>query len=154
MNTETKQAKVMFRVADGEGGEDVETLWAIPLGGDLYKIDNSPFYAYGVSLGDTVEAPWSEEHGFPVFRRVVEKSGVRTVRVILDSPAENYNESQQLLDEIAALGCGYEGANRSYITIDIPKEVDLWKVRNFLIEKQVKWEHADPKYDELFPDAE
>ncbi len=144
----------MFRVPDSEGGEDVEILWAFPMGGDLYSIDNSPFYAYGVSWGDTVEAPWSKEHGLPVFRRVVDKSGYRTVRVILDTPAENNNESQKLLEEIAALGCSYEGANRSYITVDIPKEVDLWKVRNFLIEKEVKWEHADPKYEELFPDAE
>lgn len=154
MNAETKLAKVMFRVPDSEGGEDVETLWAFPMGGDLFKIDNSPFYAYGVSWGDTVEAPWSEEHGFPVFRRVVEKSGYRTVRVILKPPAENNNESQKLLEEITALGCSYEGANRSYITVDIPKEIDLWKVRDFLIEKEAKWEHADPTYEELFPDAE
>lgn len=143
----------MFRVPDSGGGVDVETLWASPVGGDLYKIDNSPFYAYSVSLGDTVEAPWSEEHGFPVFRRVVEKSGYRTVRVILDPPAENDNKSQKLLEEIVALGCSYEGATRTYITVDIPKEVDLWKVRDFLIEKEIKWEHADPTYEELFPDA-
>ncbi len=154
MNTETKLAKVMFRVPDGASGEDVETIWAFPVGGDLYKIDNSPFYAYGVSLGDTVEAPWSEENGFPLFRRVVEKSGYRTVRVILDPPAENDNKSQKLLDEIVALGCSYEGANRTYITVDIPKEIDLWKVRDFLIEKEAKWEHVDPTYEELFPDAE
>ncbi len=143
----------MFRVPNGEGGEDVETLWATPVGKDLFKIDNSPFYAYGVSWGDTVEAPWSDENGFPVFLRVVEKSGSKTVRVILDPPAENNNESQQVLDQVIALGCSYEGATRSYIAIDIPKEVDLSKIVKFLTERQVQWEHANPKYEELYPET-
>jgi hypothetical protein len=30
-----------------DGSADVETLWATHLGADEYKLDNSPFYAYG-----------------------------------------------------------------------------------------------------------
>jgi hypothetical protein len=47
-------AKVLFRVPDEEGGATVETLWATPVGDDQYKLDNSPFYAYGASWEDTV----------------------------------------------------------------------------------------------------
>ncbi len=45
-------AKVRLSNADG----DVETLWASPLGNDLYRLENSPWYAYGVSWQDVVEA--------------------------------------------------------------------------------------------------
>ncbi|HEX6050934.1 MAG TPA: DUF4265 domain-containing protein [Gemmatimonadaceae bacterium] len=37
-------------------GENVETLWADRVGPDLYRLDNSPFWAYGVSWLDVVEA--------------------------------------------------------------------------------------------------
>jgi hypothetical protein len=76
-------AKVLFRVPDEDGSAHVETLWATSVGNDTYKLDNSPFYAYGVSWEDVVFAPFTAEEGFPTFERVVTKSGNRTVRVIL-----------------------------------------------------------------------
>ena len=51
-----------------------------------------------------------------------------------------------------ALGCSYEGANAALIAINIPVTVDLGVIRNYLIEQDVSWEHADPRYDALFPD--
>ena len=77
-------AKVLFRVEEEDGSENVETLWAFDLGEDRYRLDNSPFYAYSVSPGDTVNAPVDPDEGRPTFSRVLEKSGNRTVRVILD----------------------------------------------------------------------
>jgi len=52
------------------------------------------------------------------------------------------------------MGCSYEGANPKYICIDIPKDVDLFKVCNYLTEHEVKWEHAAPTYEELYPGEE
>jgi hypothetical protein len=51
--------KVLFRVI-GETQDDVnvETLWAFDLGDDRYRLGNSPFYAYSVSAGDVVYAPF------------------------------------------------------------------------------------------------
>ncbi len=68
--------KVELRGDDGE----VETLWAFDLGQDQYKLDNTPWYAYGVSTGDVIEAERQEPDGFPLFKRVVATSGYRTVR--------------------------------------------------------------------------
>ena len=39
----------------------VETLWARQIGPERYRIDNIPFFVYGVSLGDVVEARWREQ---------------------------------------------------------------------------------------------
>ena len=147
-------SKVLFRVPRDDGGDDVETLWAPSLGGDRYKLDNSPFYAYSVSWEDVVLASWSEEESFPTFERVVEKSGNRAVRVVFDPPVEAGNESDRILQGLVGLGCSYEGASHSYIAINIPPAVELETVTAYLIASGVQWEHADPSYDELYPDAE
>ena len=153
MSTETL-TKAEFRVDDGEGGLDVETPWVLPLGGNLFRLENSPFFAYRVSWEDVIEAIPETADGFPVFTRVVEKSGNRTVRVMFEKPAEEGNESQATLDELVAFGCSFEGANPRYIAINIPKEIDLGEACEILVRRNVRWEHADPSYDEIYPSDE
>jgi hypothetical protein len=142
-------AKVLFRVAEEDGSANVETLWATALGGDEYQLDNSPFYAYSVSWQDVVHAPLDVTEGFPTFQRVLRKSGNRTVRVILEEPANSGNKADEVLQGLVALGCDYEGANRVYISVNIPASVELDRIRSYLVELGVQWEHADPTYDEL-----
>lgn len=144
--------KILFRVPNEDGSAEVETLWAVDLGNDQYRLDNSPFYAYSVSWQDIVYAPFSPEEQFPAFQRVVAKSGNRTVRIIFNPPVEQGNSSESVLQGLVRLGCSYEGANKSYISINIPPNVDLNKVREYLIEHDAQWEHADPCYAELFPE--
>lgn len=145
-------AKVLFSVPNEDGSAEVETLWAFDLGGDHYKLDNSPFYAYSVSWQDIVYAPFDKDEERPKFQRVASKSGNRTVRVKFESPVEQGNESDRVLQGLASLGCSYEGANKTYISINIPPEVELEAVRKYLIECEATWEHADPAYGELFPE--
>jgi len=145
-------AKVLFRVPDVDGGATVETLWAVPLGNDFYKLDNSPFYAYGVSWQDTVYAPVSPEEQMATFQSVVERAGNRTVRIIFDPPVSPGNSSDQVLQGLVSLGCSYEGATPKYISVNIPPTVDLQHVRSHLISHDAQWEHADPTFESLFPD--
>jgi hypothetical protein len=132
--------KVELRGDDGE----VETQWAFDLGQDRYKLDNTPSYAYGVSTGDVIEAKRSDPGGFPVFKRVVAKSGFRTVRITSDA-----DFTDDFFEEIKTLGCSFEGANRRYVAIDVPPPVELTKVTEFLTERDIRWEHADPTWEEL-----
>ena len=145
-------AKVLFRVRNEDGSADVETLWATSMGADQYRLDNSPFYAYGVSWEDVVYAPFDPEEQFPTFQRVVAKSGNRTVRVLFKTPVDQGTESERLLQGLVALGCSYEGANRKYMSVTVPAAVDLHAVRRYLIDHALTWEHADPTYDSLFPE--
>ena len=145
-------AKVLFRVVAGDGSANVETLWAYDLGENRYKIDNSPFYAYGVSWGDTVLAPHSAAEGFPTFHSVLSKSGNRTIRIIFDPPVATGNASDQMLQGPVGLGCDFEGANPRYVVLNIPPVVDLRAVVGYLIEQQATWEHADPTYEEFHAD--
>jgi hypothetical protein len=147
----TPDSKVLFRVPEDDGSAQVETLWATSLGNDEYKLDNSPFYAYSVSWQDVVYAPFDATEGIATFARVVRKSGHRTIRVIFNPPVQDGNESDLLLQGLVSLGCTYEGANRRYMSIDLPPGVQLEKVRQYLIDQGAQWEHADPTYAELFP---
>ena len=138
MPKEKPLTKVAFRDDDGK----VETLWAYDLGENLYQLDNTPWYQYGLSWKDVVEAVPQNEGELPLFRRVVAKSGYRTLRISLEEPA-----TAEFLDEIKQLGCGFEGANRRYIAIDVPPEIDLQKMADFFTENGICWEHADPTHE-------
>jgi hypothetical protein len=145
-------AKVLFRVPDEDGGATVETLWAVPLGNDLYKLDNSPFFAYGVSWQDIVLAPHDPQEQMPTFQSVSERSGNRTVRAIFDLPLAPGNASDQILQGLAEIGCSFERAHSGYVSINVPPGTDLEQVRSYPIARDAQWEHADPTYDSLFPD--
>lgn len=150
--TAAANSKVLFRVANEDGSAEVETLWASLVGPDAYRLENSPFWAYGVSWEDVVLAPFSIEEGFPAFQSVVSKSGNRTVRIALDPPLESGNESHALMNGLVDLGCSWEGMNRRYVSVNVPRDVELDAVRDYLVEKNAQWEHADPTYASLHPD--
>jgi hypothetical protein len=133
-------------------GDDVETLWAVELGNNLFRLDNSPFYAYRVSWEDIIEASEVEE-GFYDFVRIVEKSGNRTLRIIFLKFTGNDTRGKEILNEIKNLGCSYEGMNAKLISINIPPAVEFETAVNYVAEQiDIDWEYADPSYDELFPE--
>ncbi|MBL0124124.1 MAG: DUF4265 domain-containing protein [Betaproteobacteria bacterium] len=144
--------KVAFEVPNEDGSLEVETLRAEPIANDLYRLDNSPFYAFSVSWRDEVLALPSSD-GLPTYQKVVRKSGHRTVRVWLDPPFEEGNESAREMQDLVELGCSFEGAYSRLMSINIPPNIDLTLIRKHLIDRGLEWEHADPTYEELFPNA-
>lgn len=149
MSETSPSAKVLFRVPYEDGSTQVEILWAYELGADKYRLDNLPFFAYGVSVADVVLAPFVDEEGFPTFQQVLEKSGNRTIRVIFEPPLEPGNKSRVLLDQLVLRGAEYEGANPTFVVLNIPPKVDFDGVVKMLLDAQVQWEHVDPTYDEV-----
>ena len=139
------QVKVVLFGPEGE----VETPWANALGDDLYELDNTPWFAYGLSWKDVIEARPPAPGEWPEFVRVVKKSGYRTVRVMLEPPADKSEESRRFLARINEIGCTYEGMNQRLICIDVPPAVDLMVIREYLIASGQEWEHADPTYEQL-----
>ena len=63
----------LFSEQDRAGGVEAESLWAEAVGDRKFRIDNLPFYVYGVSLGDIVVARLIE--GRLVFDEVVARGG-------------------------------------------------------------------------------
>jgi hypothetical protein len=130
---------------------DVETLWAFDLGSNRYRLDNLPWYAYGVSLGDVVEAEPDGAGGL-VMRRVLEKSGNRTLRILPEVSEVTGQwpfEVQAVIVGLVERGCGHEGANHRYVAVNVPPTTSLEAIATFLTEADVRWEYADPTYDEV-----
>ena len=142
--------KVLFTGPDGE----VETLWANRVAPGRFALDNLPWFAYGVSLGDVVAAE-PDDRGMLVFAGIVEKSGNRTVRIIPDivEPGRTWTAaSRQLFDALVERGCSFEGANPGFVALNVPAAASLDAVVELLNASGFDWEYADPTYAELFPD--
>lgn len=141
--------KVELRDSDGF----VETAWAQRTSPDRdeFRLDNNPFYAYGVSADDIVEgepiAP-----GMYRFVRVVRPSGNRSIRVAFESFKADSPEAEPILAGITSLGCDYEGMFGRVIAVNIPPHVDLARVADVLTETGIRWEYANPTDRDLFGD--
>ena len=132
----------LTKVAFTDDQGDIETLWAFDLGNGQYKLDNTPWYQYGLSYQDIVAA--SLRDGQLHFERLVAKSGFRTLRVRAPEPVP-----QSLLDSLVSLGCKYEGARPTFIGIDVPASVELSATVDLLEASGLEWEHADPTYEQI-----
>lgn len=144
----TGMIKVGLHAPDGE----FETMWATPAGAGRYRLENSPFFAYRVSWQDVVEARPEDESGLPVVQCVVEKSGHRTLRLILSPGPNQAPEQQRILNQVTELGCTYEAYNERYYAIDVPPGIRLEPVVEYLTRDRQEWEYVDPSYDQLFPE--
>jgi hypothetical protein len=60
-------------------------------------------------------------------------------------------EAKPFLDGLLNLGCSYEGFQPRLISINVPPQIDLQTVADYLIASGHTWEYADPMYDDLFP---
>ena len=128
----------------GSNGE-IETPWAERVDANLFRLDNLPWFAYGVSDDDVVEGAVTDADGVFEFVRVVIPSGNRLIRVILEDPADPGGVLRYLL----AAGCHYEGFNRRFVAVSIPPAVDLGSVTGHLTAVGVSWEYANPTYAQL-----
>ena len=119
-------AKITFPIERSEStGPGTETLWAEALGGEQYRLDNSPFYVYEVSYNDVVFAKQTSE--ILLFQRVRKRGGHSTYRIFLTRPLDE-QEFQQYWKPFGSLGCTYEGKNKRLIAIDVPPTSDIRQV--------------------------
>lgn len=132
----------------GSDGLDEEWLWAEPLGTGRFRLESTPFFAYGLSHGDLVRA--AEEAEMPRLSAIERKGGHRTLRVALDDGRDlDEPEIQKLLDELLGLGCTYEAMPPKIVALDVPPEVEVAGVVGRLQarfrEGCLVWEWADPR---------
>lgn len=99
--------KILFELDEDWHGSSTETLWAEKTGEDQYRLDNTPFYAKGVSFGDTVTA--KEKQGFLKYESVMKRGGHSTYRIIIDHAKVSPNKFQKYWKRFSELACTYEG---------------------------------------------
>ena len=118
--------KVMFELEPSAWHDHAtESVWAIPLGDNKYRLQNVPFHAYGVSYDDIVSAKPNEQ-GQLIVQGVSERGGHSTYRVIL-SPETTDRDFENAWDKLGSLGSTYERATDRLIAIDVPPETDIYE---------------------------
>ncbi|MEW6226126.1 MAG: DUF4265 domain-containing protein [Chloroflexota bacterium] len=140
----SSRRRVTFELQPDEGGNPPvasETLWATHLGGDAYELDNIPFFAIGVSLGDVVEAP--EADGLPTFVRVLRRGGHATLRVATEEAA-----IADIRAALVELGASTELSHLpSLVSVDVPPTAPLDAILALLADRaadgNLDWEEAD-----------
>jgi hypothetical protein len=144
-----EKAKVLIRSQSFDGEEDsAETVWTDRLSPDTYRIQNIPFFAYGVSLHDIVSAPIDLDSGFAIFGRVIAKSGNRTMRLILRKPIQADARTRRRLQELVGLGCDYSMLNATYAALNVPPTLNAARVEGLVSRISNQWERADPPIED------
>lgn len=136
-NSNNKDAvKVFFDLKNTGWKWAEESLWALPVSStNIFKLDNIPLLAYGISRGDTFQAKLSES-GVYHFEKAIERSGHSTVRVHFRMHPLDLDTVKKYLDKFNQLGCSYEGNGATLYAIDIPAGSRLNDVLSFLKETE------------------
>jgi hypothetical protein len=96
---------------------DGESIWALPLGEDLYEIRNTPFYAYAINWGDIVKAPEDDDQ-IPEVQEVLKTSGHETFRILFDSKLDQ-EAQESILSSLQSLDLSWERCNDCYVALDL-----------------------------------
>ena len=95
-----------------------ESFWATPLGNDLFRIENIPFYAYGLNFHDVVKATSTSDLLIPEIQELVELSGHITFRVFFEKNIARLKQ-EEVLNSMKELHVSYERANNIYFSLDV-----------------------------------
>ncbi|WP_286342333.1 DUF4265 domain-containing protein [Ferrimonas sp. YFM] len=114
----TKQLKKVHIDLPNHWATGGESLWATPLGNDLYRIENIPFYAYGLNFRDVVLATADTDELKPEVRKVLNPSGNKTYRVIFTNGLSR-EKQVELLKALEKYKASYERADGINVAIDI-----------------------------------
>ena len=115
----------------GTGGE---SMWAAELGGGLYELRNTPFYAYDLNFGDVVRAIPDSPDLKPEIREVVRRSGNRTLRVWFKREAVAEGRALELVQSLKGEHVSFEGATKYFFALDLEPQADITQVREVLDE--------------------
>ena len=135
--------KITFELDQDENGyppDKWESLWASDEGEGLYRVDNIPFYVYGISSGDLISA--KDDDGELIFTKLVQPSSNTVFRLYVSDAAA----MQTIRDRFQALGCESELSNLpKLVAVEVPGNVSFAPVAAFLEQGE---ESGQWKYDE------
>ena len=128
-----KPVKILFRFHSNILDEiTVETLWADVIDEKLgyYKLDNIPFYAPLIALGDIVHAEYDESEGMLTYRSTIEYSGNSTIHVIIMDDGYDINAIRKVFED---MGCLSERMKNRYFAMEVPFNVDYLPIKQKLM---------------------
>lgn len=124
------RVKILFEYDSGTpDSTEVEAMWAIPTI-EGFKLDNIPFYAPGIAVGDIVSAS-PDPDGTLRFVSLVTPGQHSTVRLWFAKDRES--EVHRIRQELRDLGCPSELSDLPrLVAVDIPPTISYDIVRSIL----------------------
>ena len=152
-NIQDEKLRKVVLVQEYEDSEetDVESPWALDLGDGQYQLKNFPFFFYGLSYDDVFEAEFKyEDDPRPYFVKVIQKSGHRTIRILLKDPVDESTDCKDFLKQLSAMQCGYEGNGARFFIINVQPQCNVEQVLTLIKNSSLveQWESADPIEEE------
>jgi hypothetical protein len=118
-----------------------ERLWAEPVGGDTYRVDNTPWFVRDVAADDIVRAVAPDDGSWPVFVEKVRWSGNLTIRVLPFPAGALEGSLQAVLDLFEPLGAYGEGAGTyPIVALTVPPAAAVAEIHALLMQgKREGW---------------
>ncbi len=146
MSTPVKVRFALERDQDGWTPAESEGLWAEPVDGDLYRLDNTPWFVRGVAAGDLIEAQ-PDADGVLWFVQVRERGSRIVVRVIPRDDGPLGGDRRGVLSVFQPLGVGTEGMSSpvNMVALDIGPDAPLSTVKSLLAagESDGRWYYEE-----------
>lgn len=127
--------KVGFVQKTEENTFETETIWCKKIDDENFIIDNIPFIAKRISLGDTIKAEYDSEDKMYYFDDFIKTSGNSTIRIffydddLIESTRTWLNKYKCESEVLPA---------RSIVAVNIPKEIVYSPIRFFLEQGEAK----------------
>ena len=118
----------------------------MPVEGDLYRLDNTPWITRGVAPDDGIEAH-PDSDGVLWFAHVREPGGRVVVRVVPRADGPLGGDRQAVLDAFEPFGVGGEGMSSpvNMVALDIGPDTLLSSVKSLLVagESDGRWDYEE-----------
>jgi hypothetical protein len=134
--------KVFFLQKNEDGEIETESIWCDKTGNGTYIVDNIPFVAKNISLGDIIIVEYDNSEGQYYFDNLVSASGNTTIRIIMFDN-QKIEETRTWLNNNK---CDSEVLNAmNIIAVNIPKEIAYRPIKAFLDsgEQNDKWSYEE-----------
>nr|WP_303828264.1 DUF4265 domain-containing protein [Asticcacaulis taihuensis] len=126
----TNKIRITFKLERDEEGyppNDYETLWAEPLEGQLFRIDNAPFFVKGISSDDIVSVV--SDGNVTYFDKLIRPSENSTVRIVF----YNKFEKDNIVSHLKYIGCYTEQSHiDSLVSVEIPNNISFNEVMDYI----------------------
>ncbi len=103
---------------------DGETLPVVQIEGDLYELKCAPCYAYGLNMGDRVEARIDPPALKLEIKKVIKRSGHDTLRALFQEHVP-MKERLDLVKAMEAYGAATHQVTAQFFVFDIPPKGDF-----------------------------
>lgn len=112
-----------------------ESMWAKLIAEDRYRLENVPFYAYGLNFHDIVRASAEPSDTILEIREVARSSGHTTLRCYFEN-AISKEQQNEFFDALEPFGTTVERADAKLVAIDVKANGSF----NDVYDQLTRWE--------------